>query len=71
MFLNLEYEMKKNKYCPDDLAVLLKKSKKAATNRLSGKVNFTRNEMVAVKKKWFPELTLDYLFETDEDEEDI
>ena len=60
--------MKKNKYCPDDLAVLLKKSKKAATNRLSGKVNFTRNEMVAVKKKWFPELTLDYLFETDEDE---
>lgn len=62
MFLTLEFEMKKKGYDPKDLAVLLRRSRRAVTNRLSGKVDFSRGEMLLIRNSWFPNETLDYLF---------
>lgn len=63
MYINLEFEMKKIGKTSEDLAKLLKKSRKASTNRLSGKTEFSLNEILLIKKEWFPDKTLDYLFE--------
>lgn len=63
MFLNLEYEMKKLGYDSASLSELLKISRKAATNRLSGKTAFVLEEILKIKETWFPEKSLEYLFE--------
>lgn len=63
MFLNLEFEMKRKGYTTEKLAKLLNKSRKAITNRLSGKVEFDRFEMFQIRNLLFPDKTIDYLFE--------
>lgn len=63
MYINLEFEMKKIGKTSEDLAILLNKSRKSSTNRLSGKIDFSLDEIILIKTNWFPDKTLDYLFE--------
>lgn len=46
-----------------DLAKELKLSLKAVRNRLLGKTDFKRNEMILVKKKFFPNYSMEQLFD--------
>ncbi len=66
MFCNLEAELARAHMKKKDLAVAL--SKKNSSNlslKLSGKRQFTLDEMVAIKKIFGNKFSLDYLFESD------
>ncbi len=51
-----------------DLAVTLNITDKSMTNKMCGKTEFTRKEMLAIKNKEFPNCSLDYLFGDESDE---
>ena len=65
MFKNLEAEMaRKNltkKKISDELPIVYK----TLLNKMNGYTPFTKAEMFAIKKKYFPECTIDYLFAED------
>ena len=63
MLRNLLAEMKRIGINNKDLAETIGKDEKTISNKISCRTEFTRREMVAIKKKYFPECTLDYLFE--------
>lgn len=65
MFRNLNAEMSriglKAKEMYKDIPHI--KSYDTLRNKLNGKTQFTLEDMSFIKMKWFPNLTLDYLFE--------
>lgn len=63
-FKILTDEMNKKGITRKDLATLLNKSYTAVCNRLAGKTSFGIKEMMLIKNTYFPNYTLDYLFET-------
>lgn len=63
MFLNLKYEMEKNKITEEDIAKLLSITKKSVQNRFNGKVQFRISECLKIKNSCFPDKNLEYLFE--------
>lgn len=66
MFLTLRAEMVRHGVSKDDIAKLLGQNEKTTRNRLSGKLDFTVWEMKKIKDKFFPKLTVDYLFYDEE-----
>lgn len=60
-FPNLAAEMAGAKKTTVDLADLLKKSRSTIEKRLTGRAAFELDEIIKVKKEWFPHATLDYL----------
>lgn len=60
---NLKAEMVRFGISNSDIQSLLKCSAKTATNKLNGKTDFTVPEAFKIRKKFFPSLTLEYLFE--------
>ena len=66
MFKNLNAEFVRIGISPHvGVAVSLNCSERTARNRLNGKTQFSIFEAVKIKEKYFPELTVDYLFESD------
>ncbi len=62
MVNNLLAEMARKNITANDIAEIIGKSTKSASNKLKGNYEFTRKEMFAIKKILFPKLTLEYLF---------
>ena len=66
VFLTLRAEMVRHGVSKDDIAKLLGQNEKTTRYRLSGKLDFTIWEMKKIKDKFFPKLTIDYLFYDEE-----
>lgn len=63
-FKILTDEMNKKGITRRDLAALLNKSYTAVCNRFSGKTSFRIKETMLIRSTYFPNCSLDYLFET-------
>ena len=66
MFPNLNAEMARKKLTIKDLSELAEIQYDTLKNKCSGTTEFKRVEMFRIKKKVFPELSIDYLFATEE-----
>lgn len=69
MFPNLEAEMARSKLTKTKMAEILGITPTTLSFKLNGKSNLSLRECVEIKKKAFPDKTLDYLFEAEEKEE--
>lgn len=63
MYMNLQAEMLRRNIKREDLAKFLGIRASSISNKINGKHYFKFNEAMEIKKEFFPELTLDYLFE--------
>lgn len=63
---NLEAEMKRHNISRMDIANLLNVSYSTIHSRFNGNSEWIYNECVLIRDSFFPELTLDYLFSTEE-----
>ena len=63
MYGNLYLELKEKKITQDKVAEALGISRRAVTLKLKGKTDFTSSEMFEIRKKFFPNCSLEYLFE--------
>mgnify|MGYP002768652739 CR=1 FL=1 len=63
MYKNLETEMKKRNITNLDLAHTLNVSPKTVSFKLNGKARFNVDEMWLIKKNYFEDLSLEYIFE--------
>ena len=66
MFPNLNAEMARKKITIKDLAELAEIQYDTLKNKCSGTTEFKRVEMFRIKKKVFPDMSIDYLFATEE-----
>lgn len=66
MLKNLIAEMARKNLLYRDIASVIEKDEKSVANKIYCRTEFTRKEMVLIKKAYFPELSLDYLFEQGE-----
>lgn len=62
-FPNLRAEMARHGIRVGDVAKTLGLSYSAAYKKITGHSEFTLSELVIIRKKFFPDKTLDYLFE--------
>jgi len=67
VFPNLEAEMARKKITQSKLAEILNVTPTTLSFKLNGKSTLSLKECVEIKKKAFPDKTLDYLFETEEE----
>ena len=68
MFKNLIAEMARNGVTNNDIALYLNITPNTVSNKISGKTEFTRKDMWLLKKGFFPNLSIEYLFESGEKE---
>lgn len=66
MFPNLEAEMARNKITQAKLADILDVTPTTMSLKLSGRSSLSLKECVKIKRKVFPDKSLDYLFAADE-----
>ena len=66
MFPNLNAEMARKKITIKDLAELAEIQYDTLKNKCSGITEFKRVEMFRIKKRVFPDMSIDYLFATEE-----
>lgn len=71
MFKNLRAEMARESLGAEDIAVAIGISKKSLSNKMCGKTEFTRAEMLNIRKKFFPTLDAGYLFDLDSETKNI
>ena len=69
VFPNLEAEMARSKITQAKLAEMLGVTPTTLSFKLSGKSTLSLKECVMIKKNAFPDKTLDYLFQTEPEEE--
>lgn len=67
MFPNLKAEMARNNIKATNITEALGISYDSVINKMNGKTDFTRVEIFKIKKQFFPDLELEYLFETKEE----
>lgn len=65
MYRNLEAEMARKNIPRKDLAELLGVRYATVIDKLKGKSRFTLDEAFKIKDKYFPDLSFEYLFETE------
>lgn len=63
MFKNLLAEMARRDINNLDLSKLLKLTPNTISRKMTGKSEFTRKEMFTIRNNFFPELTIEYLFQ--------
>ena len=63
MFKNLLAEMARRDINNLDLSKLLNLTPNTISRKMTGKSEFTRKEMFAIRNNFFPELTIEYLFQ--------
>lgn len=68
VFPNLEAEMARSKITQAKLAEILGITPTTLSFKLNGKSTLSLKECVEIKKKVFPDKSLDYLFQTDGEE---
>ena len=68
MLLNLRAEMARSNVKPKDIASLLKVRVATVYDKLNGHYSFSFNEALAIKRHFFPEYDLEYLFESKENQ---
>lgn len=66
MLRNLKAEMARGCIKPKDLAEFLKVRKATIYDKLNGHYDFTLNEAIKIKRRFFPKHDLEYLFERGE-----
>ncbi len=66
MFRNLKAEMERKNVQKEDLEKDLRICRKTLNERFSGKRDWQSKEMKIIQKKYFPYMTLDELFETED-----
>lgn len=69
MFRNLKAEMARKALLSKDIATTLNIAEKSITNKMTGKTEFTRKEMLKIRGTFFPWCTMDYLFGDADDDE--
>lgn len=69
-YRNLKAEMARADITIKDLMAVTGKSRPGISNNLNGRGRFTVEDSLAIRKAFFPELSIDYLFESDEDPEE-
>lgn len=65
MYKNLQILMIINNVTEDDISNALEITIKAVRHRFNGNTEFKRSEMLIIKKRLFPNYTLDQLFDDD------
>lgn len=65
MFRNLEAEMVRKGVSKKEMAALIGVSYNTICNKIKGKQKFFYDEAVKIREHFFPELSLEYLFETE------
>lgn len=63
MFKNLLAEMSRENITKRVIATELKKSNATIRSRFKGKTQWKDNEMFCIRDKYFPDKTIEYLFE--------
>ena len=66
MYKNLEAEMVRENITRKDLANLLNVRYATIIDKLKGRYSFTLDEAFKIRNKYFPYLSFEYLFETEE-----
>ena len=66
MYPNLEAEMVRNGIKNEDLAKAIERDERTIRNKKSGTTEFTFNEALVIRNKFFPVHALEYLFEQSE-----
>ena len=66
-YRNLKAEMARKDITIKDLMAVTGKSRPGISNNLNGRGRFTVEESLAIRRAYFPEMSIDYLFESDED----
>lgn len=61
-FATLRAEMARKGLRGSDIAATLCISPKSAYNKINGITEFTLKETIAVRDKYFPDMTIDFLF---------
>ena len=61
-FTTLKAEMARKGLKGIDIAETLQISAKSAYNKINGITEFTLKETIAVRDKYFPDMTIDFLF---------
>ena len=65
MYRNLNAEMIRHSITSGDIASTIHKTERSARDKLAGRSDFTLSEILAIRKKHFPHMTLEYLFAID------
>lgn len=65
MFPNLRAEMARNNLDGITISKALGCSRKSFSNKMVGKTEFTRAELFQIRKNFFPNLSIEYLFSED------
>lgn len=63
MYRNLEAELIRKDISRDDLAEAIGKSYNTLSNKMIGKAPFLYDEVLTIKRKFFPDCDLEYLFQ--------
>lgn len=66
MYKNLEAEMVRKGITRKDLAELLDVRYATVVDKLKGKFSFSLDEAFKIRNKYFPDLSIEYLFEVQE-----
>lgn len=61
---NLKAEMGRSDITIEAISELLKIHRNSVANKVNGRSRFTVDEAKMIKEAFFPELSIDYLFET-------
>lgn len=69
MFPNLKAEIARKSLKEKDIAKKIGLSAKTFSNKMRGHSDFTLREMLAIKKYFFPDFSLEYLFAIDDEKE--
>lgn len=67
MFPNLNAELARNRMTIKNLSDLTEIPYETLKGKMSGKTEFKLSEMISIKRKVFPNLSTDYLFQTEDD----
>lgn len=65
MFPNLRAEMARCGVTATDLSKVAHKTDRSIRDKIGGRGDFTLTEIYAIRDAFFPEMTLEYLFERD------
>ena len=64
MYKNLKAEMARHSISASDIAAVLHKTDRSVRDKLAGRSDFTLSEIMEIRKSFFPNLALEYLFAT-------
>lgn len=68
MLHNLEAELAREGIHKIQIAQLLHISKRALYDKVSGRTKFTTDQAILIQKTYFPDKSIEYLFETKENQ---